>query len=356
METLDSAAIPQLGVPSSEDPMQLSPDTDRHLSADDDIDIELDLEVDITRDDEDNAMHEQDGGDTAHGTGNDDEMIDEEGIQISAEDHASMIDEELDGDENATIVDVQESALEEHPTEDLLPNTNSIDTSRVATAGHHQASRENSSEEIDQDDPEQSYEELEFGDLDGPGIGSGAAISEIPNTYQEPSAQSKDIAEDGTTSAISSDADIALTGPIERQTTTLSEPNLHNEQETSHTSVTQAPDRAVEPETDIESGEQQEEPASEYLHPIIVSYEGNEMSLFPSNYEAEQVQTYLLHDVAFAHGSLENLLQQCRLVLADSINEQDKLEIKIPDLGVNIDEVGYAPDLRLHRILTIVCN
>ena len=76
------------------------------------------------------------------------------------------------------------------------------------------------------------------------------------------------------------------------------------------------------------------------LHPVIVVYQDNEISLFPPHEETgEHSATYFLEDESIANASIRALLKACRFVLADSIGEQDELEIKITPLGLDICEV-----------------
>ena len=84
-----------------------------------------------------------------------------------------------------------------------------------------------------------------------------------------------------------------------------------------------------------------------YVHPIVVVYQDNEMSLFPPvEQEQEQSQTYFLQDESYATGSINNLLGACRSVLGDSINGQNELEIQIEELGLHVSEVTFSSSPR----------
>lgn len=52
-------------------------------------------------------------------------------------------------------------------------------------------------------------------------------------------------------------------------------------------------------------------------------------------------QTYFLHDEAYAKDSIKNLLGACRTVLAESIEDEDELQITIEELGLCISEVRF---------------
>ena len=74
------------------------------------------------------------------------------------------------------------------------------------------------------------------------------------------------------------------------------------------------------------------------VHPVIVLYQKNEISLFPPDEQGID-QTYFLKDQSLASESISDLLGACKLVLADSIGEQDELEIRIESLGLEFCEV-----------------
>jgi len=77
------------------------------------------------------------------------------------------------------------------------------------------------------------------------------------------------------------------------------------------------------------------------LHPVVVVYQESEILLFPPHeHGEEQAQTYFLEDESLATQTIQSLLRACRLVLADSINEDYELELKITSLGLEICEVS----------------
>lgn len=78
-----------------------------------------------------------------------------------------------------------------------------------------------------------------------------------------------------------------------------------------------------------------------YLHPVIVIYQDNEMSLFPPiNQDHEHSQTYFLDNESYASESIGSLLSACRTVLAESIEEEEELQIMIHKMGLCISEVS----------------
>ena len=77
-----------------------------------------------------------------------------------------------------------------------------------------------------------------------------------------------------------------------------------------------------------------------YTHPVIVSYEESELSMFPPSTE-DASDTYLLEDEGLAAGSMCELFSAIRAVLADSISEDDELEISCESLGLSLSEVSF---------------
>ncbi|KAL8831840.1 MAG: hypothetical protein Q9191_000629 [Dirinaria sp. TL-2023a] len=314
---------------------------DRHLSADEDIDIDIDIESEITHND-DNSMDRQDGGGHGSDTGNDDEMIDDKDIQGEYGDNTSLIDEDLDDVEGSVAENAEALTGEEHQDSGIkqdVPRAESFligsaaETSDTQGQDQYRELREDFGDDALQVDLEQPYWDQNVQNTENAGKGSSQAGAE--NLAQETNIEAHDF--DGSTKG---QADFAWTEPARRQVSATGEPTSENEEIASSTPRREAAE--LQPESPS-SGQQ---PEYQYLHPIIVVYQGNEMSLFPpSDQGSEQSQTYFLHDEAFARDSISNLLQQCRLVLDDSIEAHDKLELKIPDLGVNIDEIV---DIYLH--------
>jgi hypothetical protein len=80
------------------------------------------------------------------------------------------------------------------------------------------------------------------------------------------------------------------------------------------------------------------------LHPVIVEYEGHEISLFPPR-EQGSSETFFLHDENLVNVSICDLLRACRDVLGDSIQEKEELELTVSDLDLSLTEVcSYLPE------------
>lgn len=75
------------------------------------------------------------------------------------------------------------------------------------------------------------------------------------------------------------------------------------------------------------------------LHPTIVIYDGGRYSLFPSSEPADG-EEYFLEDENLVNGSIGDLLHACRVVLAETISEDDELELGIGSLGLFVGEVS----------------
>ncbi|KZF19735.1 hypothetical protein L228DRAFT_39817 [Xylona heveae TC161] len=100
------------------------------------------------------------------------------------------------------------------------------------------------------------------------------------------------------------------------------------------------------------SGQPDAESLIQY-HPVVLVYQGSEMSLFPPTVE-DAADTFLLEDHELVHQSFQELLKACRSVLADSISEEDELEINIDDLGLSLNEDSiHTKRTSLFRILEV---
>ena len=91
--------------------------------------------------------------------------------------------------------------------------------------------------------------------------------------------------------------------------------------------------------TSMEPQHQQDQEARS-VHPVVVVYQDIEISLFPPSDQSDS-PTFFLHDESLATSSIYDLLLACKGVLADSISEEDELELNIEELGLCISEVSY---------------
>ena len=80
-----------------------------------------------------------------------------------------------------------------------------------------------------------------------------------------------------------------------------------------------------------------------YVHPVMVMYQGDEISLFPPvDQEEEQSSTYFLQDEQLASSAVTRLLGACRSVLGESISAHEELVIDIEELSLHISEVSLS--------------
>ena len=83
----------------------------------------------------------------------------------------------------------------------------------------------------------------------------------------------------------------------------------------------------------------------EVVHPITISFQDTEMSLFaPLDLDAQSPETFLLDDRKLASQSFEMLFHACRSLLEGSIEDYCEFEMHFHDLQLSISEVsGEAP-------------
>ncbi|KAI9808152.1 MAG: hypothetical protein M1825_004609 [Sarcosagium campestre] len=83
---------------------------------------------------------------------------------------------------------------------------------------------------------------------------------------------------------------------------------------------------------------------------VMLTYEGAEMSLFPN----ENDETFFLENTSLADASISDIFQAMRFVLADSIDEDDELEIGFEDLGLRLSESSrHADSTTLRQIVDV---
>ncbi|KAK8190094.1 uncharacterized protein BKA78DRAFT_353558 [Phyllosticta capitalensis] len=74
------------------------------------------------------------------------------------------------------------------------------------------------------------------------------------------------------------------------------------------------------------------------LHPVVVVYNDDEISLFPPSDGDTSGSYYFLQDEDLAHGSIRSLLEACRQVLGETVQHEDELEIDVAELGLRVTE------------------
>lgn len=335
MASFQEPEILQLEMTATEDPMELSSEMNPPASAED-IDIDL-LTSDFPQEREDDFMAEDGRSVTdqelpdieALQAGNDDEMFDDEYLTGDLEEKFSVHDEDLQDAEESIIRDGADtivSAIEANPV------ARSISRQEEDKATHTNMEACETSEQYSEDILEPASQ-LDPADEQY----QANADPQITNPHsmgppRDP--ENGSLAHNSGTDTVES--------PYDRKPESLAEiPTTHdNEQEPPELSLKPLDNTTNQDESlALNSNSSQN---SAYVHPVVVLYQDNEMSLFPPvNQDQEHSQTYFLQDETYAAGSINNLLGACRSVLGESISEQDELDIQIGELGLHISEVSF---------------
>lgn len=327
--------------------MELSSEMDRRQMADEDIDIDLDLTGDQPIDGEDDYMAEDVlaideasfDRQLAHG-GRDDEMLDDEYSLEEAEDTFSVHDEDLGDAVYPVLEEPVELLVELSAEHSLEPRAEwSNDTQQGqemgVTVNDNHPQPDSKSDHSESKDATLSQPPVELildpqratqGDDDYEAQEPLHGIHSIPKLSSDMTAADF---EAGT---------VTVTQNIDSGWVSTT-PNDEDEGQT------HSPDQGdtISTPDDFETENENASPVATYVHPVTVIYQGSEMSLFPpADEDLEHSQTYLLHDERLASESIMNLFGACRSVLADSIEEDDELEITVGDLGLQISEVRIS--------------
>ena len=343
MTTLQIQPSATIRISSTEDAMELSSDIERRVLADEDVDIDLDLAGDNAQD-QDEFMDEDGNVLTDTSTsyqqetliGNDDEMADDEYQQgvngedehlgdvdytepdaSDAHDIYSSFDHTLfDGREPASSLQAEFEANTESPGS-IYPDANLTETNTTQDTSGWAIKK--------------SLEE--FKNAGDPGVNRS-------NVRQEHSAESVDC-------VIAADAQVILEQP-EPEKDSDDEASIwqqgHAEFEERRQKKELAAPVNLDAMKDREHSSAQGESileSSAYVHPVVIIYLDNEISLFPPfDQEQEHSETYFLEDEQLAGDSIRNLLWACRSVLGDSLSVKDDLVIIIEDLSLRLSEVS----------------
>lgn len=318
-----------------EDPMELSSDVDRRKIMEVDIDVDLDLTAEQAFEREDDYMAEdyhpgsdQDPFERLLLQGRDDDMLDGECSAQEADEKLSVPDEHL---EDASYLGPEEhiiflpaihegSELEVNVdlTSDLSPN-HALDDSPLNHARAEFTSRLSVTGEID---VSEQFVEITPSESQRPRVGETRESSYDPDDTGVASDQNTPSEVLEPVQATVQELDSTWDGPIHKseEGSRFSSPNV----ELSNTFL-------------IPNGTD-----STYLGPILpvtLIYQETEMSLFPP---ADGGQTtYFLSDEGLLSQNIDNFFEACRNVLAGSIEDEEKLEFSIDDLGLTLSEVGH---------------
>ena len=326
--------ILQLEMTVTEDPMELSSEMNPPASAED-IDIDL-LTSDFPQEREDDFMAEDGRSVTdqelpdieAPQAGNDDEMFDDEYLTGDLEENLSVHDEDLQDVEESIIGDGADtiiSAIEANAVE------RSILRQEEDQATHTNMEAHETSEQYSKDI-------LELTSQLDPANEQYEANADPQITDPQTMGSPRD-PENGS-SAHNSSTNTVISSYARKPENLAGIPTTHDDQQEPLESSLKPLDNTINQDESLASKSNSSRNSS-YVHPVIVLYQDNEMSLFPPvSQDQEHSQTYLLQDETYAAGSINNLLGACRSVLGESISEQDELDIQVGELGLHITEVS----------------
>lgn len=382
----------------SEDPMEVTTDVNRHFEAGEDIDIDLDLPGDLQPDEEDEYMGEDDEelidpclvDAQDSNTANDDEMADGGYVEGSVLGRSSIHEEDLqDADDEPGIDEdrVVEVAVENpsDATSDLLDDEEHVDANWIHDEKHdtqacnvsnhkdedyeQQLSTSESDVHATRDtisDAQKRVSNFTHGESRLINPESSLSFDENPS---EPQQGTLAISHDETEPAIhepSQDEHTEYHSGLDR----LRHHRIEGTVTTSPLDLENAPNSKTEelefvapirqksaPSSNIDP-ESHDQPvasdgaffaASNHVHPVVVVYQDNEISLFPpvtqkqsEDDETGHSLTFFLDDEQLARDSFQNLFEALRSALGESMIEQDELTIEIEDLGLHISEVKLS--------------
>ena len=352
MTSLQMQLVPHFLSPVNGDPMELTSDLDQRVGGNDDIDIDLDLTGDSWQDGEDEYMGEEDMNAVADSTSadeqeifaaNDAEMADDSYTQGLADAGSPVRDEEIEDAEynglemdEGTLIEPDTERPDEH-SEELLAN--------YEEAGKDQSHAHEYEEQAH--DQHQHHGHLTMPETES-GFHKGALLdgkTELVNPNHDVAKAATDESTEGYNLEIGVGANMnhgvadQVSGHSDVGESSQSEAEQEKEQ-ISSVSL----DQEVASRSHIEGSHIEEEDHSTcpiYLHPIVLNYQGDEMYLFPPVDEnGEHATTFLLADEQLAYSTIGTLLEACRCVLKESLNEQDELMINIDDLDLRVSEVS----------------
>ena len=337
--------------------MELTSDMDRRLHPNEDIDIDLDLTGENPQDEEDEYMGEDMNVLTDQTVPNehdlppenDDEMADEGYQQGLVSEGSSVHDEDLD-DADYVGPDIDENTI--------------VETSLGHTSNLFQGLLENP-EQIDTayNDGQERHEQSGTADGDlatTPGIlpdGQQAPSSSIHNVSDlatQKLSQDREDEHDTDGSSGHVQEEFTIMTPGAEMASELEAKSGQPEQggdslatsEEEYTTLSTA-EEEVQSQVHLAAQDERSLQGAPYIHPVVVVYQDNEISLFPPvDQDQEHSETYFLQDEQLAGENIRNLLAACRSVLGESISEQDELIINVEDLGLQITEVSF-PDYLL---------
>ena len=392
-----------LGIPSADDPMET--DADRRGGQIEDIDIDLDLAGEQQHDVEDEymsegvtAFNEQALGITQQ-TGdayNDDEMVDDGDLEGAVIGSTSLQDEDLQDAEEVVVAqadDDDDDEIIDLADDEPLPASEVADSPQYGETMTNKNFRgPNQGQQTLQPEPEHSVEHTQQGqsfnhhlnyrrdqvntELSEEVFAHQDALSQPQKTnaqdtdlesnldsrpdtqrrHKSPAPVTPNIA----FQALSRDPNHASDESSQVYDEGPEEPNsgtgaplaaeLVRETSGQHKSPPASPDEYAQGQNDepTDQGEDISKP-TDYIHPVLVLYEGAELSLFRP---ADGFQDFLLEDDHLFSESITKLLAACRPVLGDDVHARE-LIIGVEDLDLEIGEVSALHYMLLENQLML---
>lgn len=338
----------------SEDPMELSSEIDRGLLADEDTDIDIDLTGEQPQDRDDDYMAEdshsmtsqtpfveneaQDGGDSDMSY----DRLSPQDVEVLS----SLQDEDLNDAEYNVLDDkvdeAQESSLAGGYNEisKLSDNTfQSLDQDNLTATNHTQHNSPLGSPDLDRYEVQSSEPLIETSVVSNNKVDNIQHLGTTDSPYKPV--------------RIEHDQDPLRVEEIVERSEFVSNAATADEDVAEPTFSSPVSEK-VSSEHDSESQQEYSLENSASLHPIMIVYQETEMFLFPPiTQDQDNSQTYFLEDETFATENIKDLLGACRLVLAESIEEDEELQITFDDLGLSICEVSYVQKISIVQPLTV---
>jgi len=345
MTSTRALPVPHLELPTSEDIMEFSSELDRRPGIDEDIDIDFDFANEQLQDQDNDYIIEDARSEAGTGaqdlsaeTGNDDVMLDEEGSPAEMHDDTLVQDEDVDDAGDFTQNDSNRRSAPLHKDADqyndeVLDHSQQMDLPSDRLYSAPADDLEENIPEVSDNQILEAWQEETLGTLD---VDPNAKALEQPFPDLDPAVPVDSLLEhlrhEPDRSKTLASARNSATGSVASNT----EPKLESHPEA-------ALNNRGSPYVDFIAHTPELADAVKSVHPVVVIYQGSEISLFPPSAQNDSA-TFFLHDESLASNSISDLLVACKGVLADSISEEDELELRIEELGLCISEVSSSPD------------
>ena len=373
------------GAHMTEDVMEITSEMDRGFEAGEDIDIDLDVTGANQGDEEDEYMiedntplpddkfvQEQDVN-----ISNDDEMVDDGNMESSAADRSSIRDENLEDaeyiesivEETVPVTNIVEAPSEQHS--EFFANEEQTHASRPGEQAHRE--QDDATSEHHDQSSDQQISAYDYGSEANP-HSSNNGQKDMSNSSQ---GKSSLVLQGPLNPDYEGDNDISRSALATSfvETNTSTQEALHDSNEAHadgdpHLELPQIeaanglnPNQITSatghgPEKDLNEASPATDPGSYdsddpatvegtdlqepfYVHPVIVMYQDNEISLFPPINQDDDTATYFLQNEQLASEPVTKLLEACRTVLGESISSQEELVIDIEELSLRAGEASF---------------